>query len=874
MSKYLFLLCVACQLAILPTYADLDVSEKLDILSRESELLTTFTLPNGLQVILKPDRSAPVTSIQFWVGTGSIHEEQFTGSGIAHAVEHMIFKGTPDLPPGHLSHKIQQAGGRIGAYTSMLRTVYHADLPSDHWQTAFDLFTDSIFNANFPEEEWIPERDVILREIAMGEDDPNRVLIRHLWQTAVREATYRHPVIGYTDTFSSLTRDDLVTFHERHYTPCNTTLIIVGDIDVSEVRKHVTEVIDSIPRPARAPVILPKEPKQATPRTARFQESHNLTRVAQMWPVPVFPDEDAAALQVLAHIAGRGRTSRLHRQLVEEEGILLTVGAWYFDRGFWGISTSMEPENEKSALEAIDREVSALRDATFTQAEVDRAIRSMVTSTIRDFTTMNGQASHYGRHHEKTGNPASDRFLLEQITTVTPEDVAQVASKWLNPDTLNRVIVTPDDQEHTVAEASPPSPPSEISKIQLENGITLLLQPNPRLPFVYVATSSTGGLLSEDDTNVGITALMSELLTRGTNSRSRDEIAETIESRGASLSTYSGFNTFGITAQAMSGDTAVLLDLVADILINPVFPEIEVERQRSRQLASIRQAQEEPRTQAMLQMRNLLFADHPYRFLPNGTEETVSSLGQEELIQHHQDLITTSNLVVAVFGDIDPDEVESIMKNKLAAIPVAPRPDIQHPRPSFPEEAQRDEQRDQRQQAIVMKGFPGVDIFDEDAIALEVLQSALSGMSSELFREIREKRGLAYFTGANQQIGPHPGFFALFAGTEPNAAQEVAQLMLAEVKRVYENGITEGELERARAQLLARHDMQQQDLSSVARSAALNEILGLGAHYEKERYERIQELSLEHIHTAAKRILREEHRATAILLPETATNGE
>ena len=857
--------------AITPLLANTGIDDKLDILTRESALLTTFTLPNGLHVILKPDRSAPVTTVQFWIGTGSIHEEQFSGAGISHAVEHMIFKGTPDLPAGDLARIIQEAGGRINAYTTFDRTVYFADLPAEHWQLAFDLYAESIFHAHFPEEEWIPERDVILREIAMGQDNPNRVLIQHLWQTAVREAPYRHPVIGYTDTFSTLTQEDLVTFHQRHYTPCNTTLIIIGDIDISEVRAHVTEALGGIPRPPRAPVILPTEPKQATPRIARFTAPHHITRLAQMWPAPTFPDTDAAALQVFAHIAGSGRTSRLHRNLVEADGVLLSVSAWYFDRGFWGISAQMNPEKEEAALEAIDREVDTLRNAKFTQAEVDRAIRSMVTSTIRSFTTMSGQASHYGMHHQLTGNPASDRLLLEQIAAVTPEDVARVANAWLQPHTRNRVVVAPEDVAHT-AQPTAPAPTADIERIKLDNGATLLLRPNPRLPFVYVATASAGGLLSESQNQAGITALMAELLTRGTDTRTRDDIAETIESRGASLSAYSGFNAFGITAHGLSGDTPILLEMIADLLINPTFPEDEFDRQRTRQIAAIRQAQEQPVTQAMQQMRKMLFDNHPYQFMPNGTEETVSALTREDLAAHHRHLMTSSNLVIAVFGDIDPEAVKSQLAHHLESLTIGPAPEILHARPLARQKPQRDMQVARRQQAIVLTGFPSLDIFDEDKTALEILQSALSGMSSELFREVREKRGLAYFTGATQQAGPHPGFFALFAGTEPDATTKVERLIQAEIKRVRKKGISQNEFDRARAQLLAQHDMRQQNQSSVAMDAALNERLGLGASHALQFPDRIRNTTKEQVNAAARRIFIPDARATAILLPESTNS--
>jgi len=850
-----------------------DFAAELDMLSRESAKLTTFTLPNGMDIILKPDASAPVVSVQFWIGTGSIHEEQFTGAGISHAVEHMIFKGTPTLAPGELSRQIQEAGGRINAYTSLDRTVYFADLPARHWQLAFDLYAESIYQAHFPAEEWEQEREVILREIAMGEDQPGRVLIRHLWQTAVRVAPYRHPVIGYTDTFATLAREDLLAFHQRHYTPCNTTLIIVGDIDLPAVREHITRKLATLPRPPRAPVVLPQEPDQATPRLARFTAPHELTRLAQMWTAPVFPHPDAAALQVLAHIAGSGRTARLHRALVEDHPVLLNVSAWYFDRGFWGISAQLKPDQETAALEALGQQVELLRTTAYTPAEVDRAIQSMMTRSLQAFTTMSGQAAHYGQIHHLTGNPASDRLLLEQIAAVTPDDVARVASTWLQPRTLSRVVVAPEPPTSTDPVAAPTAAdPPAIQTVHLENGVTLLLRPNPRLPFVYVAAALKGGLLAESPDQTGITALMAELLTRGTTTRSRDEIAEAIESRGASLAAFSGFNALGISGQALSRDTDVLLELLADVLLNPVFPADEIERQRTRQIAAIRESREQPLSQALQDLRTLLFRDHPYQHIPEGTEETVASITQADLQQYHQRLTTAENLVIAVFGDIQPEAVTTRLETLLQAAHRAPEPDMVQAQPQALTDRLREQQEVPRQQAIVLTGFPSVDIFDPDADAVDLLQTALSGMSSALFQEIREKRGLAYFTGALQQAGLHPGFFALYAGTAPGATDEVEALIQTEIARIRQEGLTEAEFQRARAQLLAGHDMRLQNQRDMATAAALHERYGLGADYPYQLPERIRALTPERVKEAARRILQEQRDATVVLIPQAASS--
>lgn len=280
----------------------------VDVLKASNQGICRLVLDNGLIVLLKEDRSAPLVAMQFWVGAGAIHEDENLGGGLSHYLEHMIFKGTPTRGPGQISKEIADAGGDINAYTSNDRTVFHATLPAERWQVGLDVLTDAIFNPAFPEDEWEREREVILREYDMGEDDPNRVFNKLAWETAFRVHPYRVPVIGWRDILVTMTRDDLMAYHRRHYSPDNMILAIAGDRPLAELETTVRERLADIPRRARQPEGIPAEPTQLAERVGRKTGAYEITRIAWVFHATDLADPTPGA--------GRARFRRRLRSLL------------------------------------------------------------------------------------------------------------------------------------------------------------------------------------------------------------------------------------------------------------------------------------------------------------------------------------------------------------------------------------------------------------------------------------------------------------------------------------------------------------------------------------------------------------------------------
>ena len=200
---------------------------------------TLTTLDNGLTVIVREDHSAPVVSAQAWAMTGSIHEDKWLGAGLSHVLEHMLFKGTTTRPGSRIDQEVQEAGGYMNAYTSFDRTVYHIDVPNTGARIAVDILCDIMQHATLPADEMKKEKQVILREMDMNQDDPGRRSSRRLFETAYTRSPYRFTVIGYPDIYNELQSEDILGYYHQRYAPNNVFFVVAGDVKSPEDRKSV-----------------------------------------------------------------------------------------------------------------------------------------------------------------------------------------------------------------------------------------------------------------------------------------------------------------------------------------------------------------------------------------------------------------------------------------------------------------------------------------------------------------------------------------------------------------------------------------------------------------------------------------------------------
>lgn len=836
-----------------------------------------IVLENGLVLILRVDRSAPVVSAQAWCRAGSIDEGRWMGAGLSHVLEHMLFKGTTTRGAGRIDQEIQDAGGYMNAYTSFDRTVYWINVPSSGAGVAVDILCDIMQNATLPEDELVKELDVIRREMDMCHDDPGRRSSRLLFETAYTRSPYRHPVIGVRDIFDTITREDVMTYYREKYPPNNLFLVVVGDLDAEAVETQVRAAFGSAKARPIPAVSWVEEPRQTVPRESIEEATFELGHLHFSWHIPDIRHPDAPALDVLSMVLGSGRSSRLHREVREKAGVVHSVDAWTYSpggTGLFGVSAVVDGEDYLAAREAITREIDRVRLEPPSAAELSKAIKQVMAGTLSARKTMQSQAQDLGGSWMQVRELDLSLRYLEAARRVTREDLIRVAGTYLTTENRTVCALLPKGSKPAVTAGEELGASSPVTRRTLSNGLRLLLKEDRRLPFVEFRVVFMGGVLAETAVDSGVTGLMTKLILKGTAQRSAEAIAHEIEAVGGSIDTYAGNNSFGVTLEVLRTDFTVGLELLADVIRHPSFPEEELEREREVQLAGIRDQKDHLLQSAGRMMRRSLFGDSGYGLDAIGTEESVSALTVERVRDFHRRLAVPDNCVLAVFGNVDPETVQAEVERVFGGWQPSGSGAMALPETRDLREVLRREDTRDKKQAVVVLGFPGASLNAPDRYALELVQEACSDLGSRLFMRIRDDLGLAYYVGAQNFVGLIPGCFSFYAGTEPGKTDQVVEEFLREIEKLRESGLTPEELKRSKAKIVGQRKISRQDLGSHAMASALDELYGLGFTFGDREDALIEGVTQEATREAARRYLTPDRHVLVVVRPRPAGEAE
>jgi zinc protease len=832
--------------------------------------VTLTTLDNGLVIIVREDHSAPVVSAQAWCMAGSVHEGKWLGAGLSHVLEHMLFKGTTTRPGSRIDQEVQEAGGYMNAYTSFDRTVFHIDVPSSGARTAIDILCDIMQHANLPADELAKELDVIRREMDMGQDDPGRRASRRLFETAYTRSPYRFTVIGYPDIFNELKPDDIHSYYAEKYAPNNVFYVVAGDVKKDEVIAQIRAAYEKTRARALPSVVLPDEPKQTAPREIVEEAPIELGHFHFAWHVPELRHPDVPVLDVLAVLLGSGQSSRLYQHVHEKQGVVHHVDAWTYNpgnQGLFGMSAIVDADKFTAARDAMLAEVEKMKTTLVSAGELGKAVKQFIAATLATRKTMEGQAQNLGGNWLAANDLNFSERYLAAVKRVRPDDLLRVAREYLTAENRTLYSLLPDGTAPKPPVAAEKTSEYAIRKFELPNGLRLLVKEDHRLPFVEFRAMFQGGVLAETSEDNGISQLTSRMLLKGTSRRSARDIATEIESVGGNIDSYGGNNSFGVNMETLSSDFTAGLDLFADVLLNPVFPADALEREREVQIADIHAQKDNLLKSASLAMRRALFGNNGYGLDSTGREETVAKLKAGSLKSFHKKLATPNNCVLAIFGDVKTAAVKSAVETVLGGWKPGSKPEFKTRNSELKESKRVEETRDKKQ-AVVVIGFPGTTMHDEDRYALELIQESCSDLGSRLFLRIREQLGLAYYVGAQHFAGLAPGYFTFYAGTEPTKAAQVEQEILKEAGFLRTDGLTAEELKRAKAKTIGQKKIARQDLGHLASTTTLDELYGLGYQRAELDDAKFEAVTMEQIKAVAQKYLKPDALVVAVVKPE------
>jgi zinc protease len=859
-----------------------------------------YRLANGMRVVIREDHFAPVVAQQVWVQAGGADETEIE-AGIAHVHEHMLFKGTARRGVGEIAGAVESSGGSINAWTSWDHTVYHLVLASRFAAEGIDILADATQHSSFDPAELQKELGVVLEEWKRSQDSPSSRVYDMMFATAYGAHPYRRPVIGTQASIKGLTRELITDFYRRYYSPSNMTLIVVGDVNVEQMKREIEAKFGPF---ADHEVARPKRPLEPEQKATRFASSTMDVQEAQLalgWHIPDANHKDTPALDVLAHILGGGESSRVYRRLVAENPLATTAGAFAYtppDPGLFLATASYEPADEKAVLDALLEETGKIRDYPVTEAELSRARINLESDFVYRSQTVQGQSRELGYSIVVHKDPNYADKYISFVRQVTPADVQRVARKYLTLENMTGVSLRPTGTPETltlaalleagkrlqtedpavaastrngagkaVKQTAAPRPDTEPRLVTLPNGVRVIVQEHHAVPMFSVRAAVLGGLLAERPENNGISNFVAEMLSRGTVTRSREQLAAEIESLAGDLGGFAGRSSFGVSGTFLSQYVNEGMALTLDVLLNPDFPEVEVEKTRRELLLAIKNRADESAQVAFDLAYKTVYPDHPYGMTTLGEAESISRMTAEQLRQYYSSVLDPESLVVTVVGDINSDAIIEGLTKHLARVTGDGIPFVMPDAAKMPNAIRRTRIDTNRKQSHLVVAFPGVAMQDPARYSLSVLDTVLSRQGGRLFYELRDKQALAYTVSSFSTEGYAPGILGGYIATDPANEGTALKGLLDEFEKIRDTDIKPEELERAQRYLIGNYEIALQTNSAIAENMTFQELYGLG-YLEGRKYgQYINAVDASKVRAAADRFLKLDVRAEAIVGP-------
>ena len=859
------------------------------------EGITEYRLDNGLRVLLFPDASQPQTTVSITYFVGSRHEG-YGETGMAHLLEHLVFKGTPNHPD--IPQELTERGAQPNGTTWLDRTNYFETFPasSENLEWALDLEADRMVNSFISAEDLESEMTVVRNEWEAGENSPFNVLYKRMNSVAYLWHNYGNSTIGARADLENVPIERLQAFYRKYYQPDNAQLVVAGQFDPDEALALVVEKFGALPRPDRsgANVIYPTytaEPPQDGERTVTLRRAGDAQLVAHLYHVPAGFHEDFAALDLLSWILGDEPSGRLYKALVEP-GMAASI--------FAQVNQLREPgsliafavvRDEGSAPEVAEAMAQAAQDvltSPVTGEEVERARQARLASIERRFN----DSREIALELSEWGAMGDWRLFFvhrDRLEEVTAEDVQRVAVAYLKPSNRTVGVFLPDDQPDR---AEIPAAPDVASVVEGYEGAEAVAEgeafdPSPanidrRTRMRDVAGGMKVALLPKDTRGETVAASLvlrlgteealtgraqagqaaSQMLMRGTARRSRQEIEDEMNRLQAQISVGGG--PIGVQAQVQATREyfADALRLLAEVLREPAFSAEEFALLKEEQLASMEIQKSEPQLQAGIALQrhmNPREPGHPL-YTPTADEAiaAIEALTVEEVRAFYDEFFGAGAATLSVVGDFDEAEAAAIVDEAFGDWTA--QVSFQRTPTNFrdvPAEQIQIETPDKANAMFLAAVNLPMTQDHEDAAALEIANYLLGGgfLNSRLATRIRQDEGLSY--GVGSQVVLHPlddrGQFVAFAIFAPENREKLEAAFRDEIDKVRADGFTSEELEAGIQGYLQSANLRRAQDPQLAGTLNSNMYFGRTMAWQAEYEDAIRALTVEQVNAAARR---------------------
>ncbi len=886
-----------------------------------------YKLGNGLKILLKPNTQAPLISWQVWYRVGSRNERNGY-TGLAHYLEHMMFKGTKQFRKGEIAQSIELKGGMFNAFTSDDYTAYYENFAPEHLELGIKIEADRMRNSGLLQEELSLERSVVISELEGRDNSPHSILYRTLKASAYDVHPYKNPIIGWIDDLHNIDAKVMREFYETFYHPNNAVIVLAGNFDKT-VALDLIDKYFSVYKPstvAKPPVA--KEPEQLAYKQVEIREEGFVKLLAMSFHIPEFAHADSAALQLIGDIGFGGTSSRLYKKLVDT-GLAINVSGFAesnIDPSVFRIVVNLTPDADIATVQSIiEAELDAMK-SDITVDELMRAKARTEASSIYERDGIYEEALQIGYFELVTGDWTKYVDWVDIISKVKLEDLKRVAAKYFvrKNETVVRYIpeksssslvadaeseilnsgehrsyasgagtverIDPKQMKRLLSLTQPQYSKGyakKLSKSQLnikrfslyEGGPAVIFKEDHNLPLVYSSALVFAGSITDNGSKLGRAFLTANMLDRGSTSHNKFEISELLDVYGADIS-FSADREYGqIELSSLSKNLDKSLALFQEVLLSPAFSDEELTKLKLETVSAIKQEDEYPSRVVGRELTRLIYPEgHAYySYSVADRVKAVNSITIDDIKALYAEKYNASNMILSVVGDITEGEI----KAKFGRIfkDLNPRGGAALEIPNIPLVAASQGQElvvampNKEQVEINLGHSSEISRMHPDFYSTLLANYSLGGrpLSSKLGLVVRDEHGLVYNIRSNFKASLGAGGFTISLGCNPANVDKAIKLTKEELVKFLKDGVNETDLEANKLYLTgsfaARNLASNEDLVDVLASMQL---YGLSNDYIDKYTDLINSVTLEEVNNAARKYIHPDKLNTVIVGPYTA----
>ena len=855
------------------------------------EGITEYRLGNGLKLLLLPDDSKPTVTVNITYLVGSRHEG-YGEAGMAHLLEHMLFKGTPTHP--NIPAVMKERGAQFNGTTWFDRTNYYETLPAtdENLEFALKLEADRMVNSHVSGADLASEMTVVRNEFERGENSPQRVLMQRMMSAAFEWHNYGKSTIGNRADIERVPIDNLKDFYRRYYRPDNCLLIVAGKFDNAKALGLIAKYFGTLPKPeTKLNATYTEEPTQDGERLVRLRRVGTVPLVGMAFHVPAGGQADFPAVEVLEGVLTADVSGRLYKSLVETKKAARVQGTVFslHDPGlmliFAQAAPNVDPVEIQSTMLATIAEVA---QSGVTKEEVER-IKTMILKQRELAAAESSRLAISLSDWAAQGDWRLYFIHRDRMEAVTAEQVSEAAKKYLKPDNRTVGLYEPTestdrseipqlvDLDKTVEvykgredvatgeqfDVSPANIDSRTKTVTLRSGIKAsLIEKKTRANAVELRLALKYGALDSLKGKSAPADVLAELMMRGTKSMTRQQIEDELDKLRAAVSASGSAGEVVFNIKARRQTLPAVLNILRQILREPSLPEKELDLLKQETLSGLEQGLTDPQALAQRKVARVL---SPYpkgdpRFVPEMAEEMaqLKAITRDEVEALYKAFLNGENGELSIVGDFDPAEIIPSVESLLDGWKSGEKY-VRIPRPATKLDGGNERiLTPDKKNAIYLAAIPfGMKDNDPEYPALAIGNYLLGGgaLSSRLGDRIRQKDGLSYTIQSQLQASSldENGLFRIFAISNPENSEKVQKAVVEEIEKLLKDGLLPGELEKAKQGWLQQQQVMRSNDAMLARVLGSNLVSGRTMDFYAKQDAAIAKLSADDVLKALRK---------------------